>query len=130
MSSAADSIEEGKSAPLATGSGAPIEAAKEDALRQKQSNLQRIQLRKQAVRAWPREKKVEKLGVYSSCKADESCKCNGWKNPNPTGNPPRPDASQPVASLEDLCRYETIRMYFYSSSITSGSPNIALQLLV
>jgi len=102
MSSSADSSEESKGGSAAA---AGSDAAKEDALRQKQSNLQRIQLRKQAVRAWPRDKKVEKLGVYSSCKADESCKCNGWKNPNPPGNPPRPDASQPVASLDDPCRY-------------------------
>jgi histone acetyltransferase len=111
MSSTADSPDDAKTGSSAGNSGtgtsaagANSETAKEDALRQKQSNLQRIQLRKQAVRAWPREKKVEKLGVYSSCKADENCKCNGWKNPNPTGNPPRPDASQPVASLDDPCR--------------------------
>ena len=121
MSSTADSPEESpKSAPVAAGSGgapaagvASSDAAKEDALRQKQSNLQRIQMRKQAVRAWPREKKVEKLGVYSSCKADESCKCNGWKNPNPTGNPPRPDASQPVASLYDPCRFVVYILYLW-----------------
>jgi histone acetyltransferase len=114
MSAAADSPpEEGKTGQPA-GSGASEAAAKEDSLRQKQSNLQRIQLRKQAVRAWPRDKKVEKLGVYSSCKADESCKCNGWKNPNPTGNPPRPDASQPVASLDDHCRFTLIMTCYIS----------------
>ena len=48
-------------------------------------------IRKQSVRAWPAEKKIEKLGIYSSCKADENCKCNGWKNPNPPPNPPKPD---------------------------------------
>jgi len=73
-------------------------------MRQKQSNLQRIQHRKQSVRAWPSEKKIEKLGIYSSCKASEECKCNGWKNPNPPPNPPKPDASTLVSSLEDLCR--------------------------
>ena len=72
--------------------------------KQKQSNLQRIQLRKQSVRAWPAEKKIEKLGIYSSCKADENCKCNGWKNPNPPPNPPKPDAPSQVSSLNDPCR--------------------------
>ena len=72
--------------------------------KQKQSNLQRIQLRKQSVRAWPAEKKIEKLGIYSSCKADENCKCNGWKNPNPPPNPPKPDAPGQVSSLNDPCR--------------------------
>jgi histone acetyltransferase len=85
-------------------SGEASEEKKDDASRQKQSNLQRIQLRKQAVRAWPSDKKIEKLGIYSSCKADEECKCNGWKNPNPPPNPPKPDAAALVSSLQDLCR--------------------------
>ncbi len=87
---------------------------------QRKSNLQRIQQRKQAVRGWPQDKKIEKLAIYSSCRygADDAeaapsdaasgratgCKCNGWKNPNPTPNPPRPDAPQPVASREDPCK--------------------------
>lgn len=77
---------------------------KADENKQKQSNLQRIQLRKQSVRAWPAEKKIEKLGIYSSCKADENCKCNGWKNPNPPPNPPKPDVPGQVSSLDDPCR--------------------------
>ena len=44
---------------------------------QRQSNLQRIQNRKQLLRSWPKDKKLEKLAVYSSCKADDDCKCNG-----------------------------------------------------
>ena len=59
----------------------------EDLNKQRQSNLQRIQQRKQSVREWPKDKKLEKLAIYSSCKEDESCKCNGWKNPNPPPNP-------------------------------------------
>ncbi|XP_065053694.1 histone acetyltransferase KAT2A-like isoform X1 [Rhopilema esculentum] len=69
------------------------------------SNIQRILQKKAQVKAYPRLKKLEKLGVYSSCKADESCNCNGWKNPNP---PPQPgtkvDITQPFAKLEDCCR--------------------------
>ena len=57
-----------------------------------------------AFREWPRDKKMEKLAIYSSCKEDESCKCNGWKNPNPPPNPPRPDAPQPTSSPSDPCR--------------------------
>lgn len=36
--------------------------------------------------------------------AEDSCKCNGWKNPNPPPTPARVDASQPLASLTDPCR--------------------------
>ena len=57
--------------------------SREDRNKQKQSNLQRIQQRKQAVREWPADKKLEKLAIYSSCKADACSKCNQWKNPNP-----------------------------------------------
>lgn len=52
-------------------------SASSDANRQRQSNLQRIQQRKQALRSWPIDKKLEKLAIYSSCKADNECKCNG-----------------------------------------------------
>ncbi|XP_077978636.1 histone acetyltransferase KAT2A-like [Glandiceps talaboti] len=69
-------------------------------------NLQRIGQRKAQVKSYPRTKKLEKLGVYSSCKAEDSCKCNGWKNPNPppTPQPARIDIATPLASLTDPCR--------------------------
>ena len=54
--------------------------------RQRQSNLQRIQQRKQAVRGWPIDKKLEKLAIYSSCKVGDECKCNG--NTLPMAPPP------------------------------------------
>ena len=73
-------------------------AAASSAGGQRQSNLQRIQQRKQAVRGWPIDKKLEKLAIYSSCKIGDECKCNGWKNPNPAPNPPTPDAPAPSAS--------------------------------
>ena len=38
---------------------------KEDSNKQRQSNLQRIQQRKQSVREWPVDKKLEKLAIYS-----------------------------------------------------------------
>jgi len=82
----------------------PGDKSHDDPNKQRQSNLQRIQQRKQSVREWPRDKKMEKLAIYSSCKEDESCKCNGWKNPNPPPNPPRPDAPQPTSSPSDPCR--------------------------
>ena len=44
---------------------------------QRQSNLQRIQQRKAAVKSWPLDKKLEKLAIYSACKGDATCKCNG-----------------------------------------------------
>ena len=50
-------------------------------------NLQIFQQRKKAVRGLPLEKKLEKLAIYTSCKEDKECKCNGWKNPNPPTTP-------------------------------------------
>ncbi|KAK6170523.1 hypothetical protein SNE40_018897 [Patella caerulea] len=67
------------------------------------NNAQRIAQKKLQVTSFPRNKKLEKLAVYSSCKS-ESCKCNGWKNPNPPPTPSRVDVSQPLASLTDPCR--------------------------
>jgi len=86
------------------GEGGGPGRAEQDQNKQRQSNLQRIQERKQKVREWPRNKKMEKLAIYSSCKEDETCKCNGWKNPNPPPNPPRPDAAAPTSSPSDPCR--------------------------
>ncbi|XP_073486322.1 histone acetyltransferase KAT2B isoform X1 [Aquarana catesbeiana] len=64
----------------------------------------RIAAKKGQLRSAPRAKKLEKLGVYSACKADETCKCNGWKNPNPPPTPPRMDLQQTVVSLTEPCR--------------------------
>ncbi|KAK9396394.1 histone acetyltransferase KAT2B [Crotalus adamanteus] len=60
--------------------------------------------KKAQLRSAPRAKKLEKLGVYSACKAEDSCKCNGWKNPNPPPTPPRVDLQQSVVSLTEPCR--------------------------
>ena len=57
-------------------------SASSEANKQRQSNLQRIQQRKQALRCWPLDKKLEKLAIYSSCRADPDCKCNGEPNRN------------------------------------------------
>ncbi|KAG8572990.1 hypothetical protein GDO81_012240 [Engystomops pustulosus] len=64
----------------------------------------RIAAKKGQLRSAPRAKKLEKLGVYSACKADETCKCNGWKNPNPPPTPPRMDFQQTAVSLTEPCR--------------------------
>ncbi|XP_041039404.1 histone acetyltransferase KAT2B isoform X4 [Carcharodon carcharias] len=69
-----------------------------------QQQRERIALRKAQLRGYPRTKKLEKLGVYSACKAEESCKCNGWKNPNPPPTPPRISLQQTAVSLTELCR--------------------------
>uniref|UniRef100_A0A674I4Q8 histone acetyltransferase n=1 Tax=Terrapene triunguis TaxID=2587831 RepID=A0A674I4Q8_9SAUR len=44
---------------------------------------------------------LECLSVFS---AEESCKCNGWKNPNPPPTPPRADLQQTIVSLTEPCR--------------------------
>jgi len=100
-------------------SDSPQEGGKEDTNKQRQSNLQRIQQRKQSVREWPQDKKMEKLAIYSSCKADDSCKCNGWKNPNPAPNPPRPDAPTPTSTPTDPCRTCTHPLSSHVSHLTS-----------
>ncbi|XP_030645077.1 histone acetyltransferase KAT2B [Chanos chanos] len=68
----------------------------------------RIAVKKAQLRASPRPKKLEKLGVYSSCKAEGACKCNGWKSQNPPPTPPPPTpprAEQPTAvNLQEPCR--------------------------
>ncbi|XP_046862597.1 histone acetyltransferase KAT2B-like isoform X2 [Xenia sp. Carnegie-2017] len=46
----------------------------------RQSHLTRISNRKNQMRALTRQKKLEKLANYSQCKADEQCKCTGWKS--------------------------------------------------
>ncbi|XP_047136473.1 histone acetyltransferase KAT2A isoform X2 [Hydra vulgaris] len=49
------------------------------------TNIQRITQKKAQVKAYPKNIKLEKLAVYSSCKAAvDACSCSGWKNPNPT----------------------------------------------
>ncbi|XP_032868037.1 histone acetyltransferase KAT2B isoform X1 [Amblyraja radiata] len=69
-----------------------------------QQQRERIALRKAQLRGCPRTKKLEKLGVYSACKAEESCKCNGWKNRNPPPTPPRVNVQQTAVSLAEPCR--------------------------
>nr|XP_020759569.1 histone acetyltransferase KAT2B isoform X6 [Odocoileus virginianus texanus] len=42
--------------------------------------------------------------VSEDQQAEESCKCNGWKNPNPSPTPPRADLQQIIVSLTESCR--------------------------
>lgn len=54
------------------------------------NNLQRILARKNQVKSWQIEKKIEKLAIYSCCRnvdttSNATCKCLGWKNPNTNG---------------------------------------------
>ncbi|KAJ8980630.1 hypothetical protein NQ317_011706 [Molorchus minor] len=60
------------------------------------SNLQKIQQKKQAVFAFPYNKKLLKLAVYSKCQGD-NCDCMGWK---------RTDNSQISPTFTDPCRCE------------------------
>ncbi|XP_026736170.1 histone acetyltransferase KAT2A isoform X1 [Trichoplusia ni] len=71
----------------------------------RQSNLQRIQQRKQQVYNWPHNKKLLKLAIYSECQTPD-CNCNGWKTPVPqpaAKGQPRAD-NQPLANFNDPCR--------------------------
>uniref|UniRef100_A0A6Q2YZZ0 Histone acetyltransferase n=1 Tax=Esox lucius TaxID=8010 RepID=A0A6Q2YZZ0_ESOLU len=64
----------------------------------------RIAVKKAQLRSSPRPKKLEKLGVYSSCKAEGACKCNGWKSQNPPPTPPRMDQQPNTVNLQERCR--------------------------
>lgn len=64
----------------------------------------RIAVKKAQLRSSPRPKKLEKLGVYSSCKAEGPCKCNGWKSQNPPPTPPRTDQQSSTVNLQEPCR--------------------------
>ncbi|XP_051872538.1 histone acetyltransferase KAT2B isoform X2 [Pristis pectinata] len=92
------------SVPL-LGCAAAAESGRSAGSGSQQQQRERIALRKAQLRSYPRTKKLEKLGVYSACKAEESCKCNGWKNPNPPPAPPRVNFQQSAVSLtEEPCR--------------------------
>ncbi|XP_071519854.1 histone acetyltransferase KAT2A [Panulirus ornatus] len=93
------------------------------------SNVQRIQQKKAQVRAWPRDKKLEKLAIYSSCRADENCKCNGWKNPTPPAHPARPDTPQPAAPPSQPCRCCTHTLGDHVSHLESASDDDLDRLL-
>uniref|UniRef100_A0A3Q2PF57 K(lysine) acetyltransferase 2A n=1 Tax=Fundulus heteroclitus TaxID=8078 RepID=A0A3Q2PF57_FUNHE len=87
------------SGAAAAGSG----TGNSDPVRPGLSQQQRASQKKAQVRAFPRAKKLEKLGVFSACKAIDTCKCNGWKNPNPP-SATRMDLQQQAASLSEPCR--------------------------
>uniref|UniRef100_A0A3B4FU48 Histone acetyltransferase n=1 Tax=Pundamilia nyererei TaxID=303518 RepID=A0A3B4FU48_9CICH len=89
----------GSSTTTTAGSG----SGNSDPVRPGLSQQQRASQKKAQVRAFPRAKKLEKLGVFSACKANDTCKCNGWKNPNPP-SATRIDLQQQAASLSEPCR--------------------------
>uniref|UniRef100_A0A674CXI1 histone acetyltransferase n=1 Tax=Salmo trutta TaxID=8032 RepID=A0A674CXI1_SALTR len=84
----------------AVGSG----SGNSDPVRPGLSQQQRASQKKAQVRAFPRAKKLEKLGVFSACKASDTCKCNGWKNPQPPTATRSVDLQQQAASLSESCR--------------------------
>ncbi|XP_059410611.1 LOW QUALITY PROTEIN: histone acetyltransferase KAT2A-like [Carassius carassius] len=86
-----------------TGSTPNPGAASSDPARPGLSQQQWSSQKKAQVRSFPRAKKLEKLGVFSSCKANDACKCNGWKNPNPP-TAARMELQQQAASLTEACR--------------------------
>lgn len=70
----------------------------------RQSNLLRIQQRKQQIFNWPQIKKLLKLSTYSACQAAE-CKCTGWKNAQPIVKSQRGDVQQqPVINILNPCK--------------------------
>ncbi|XP_023665415.1 histone acetyltransferase KAT2B [Paramormyrops kingsleyae] len=63
-----------------------------------------IAVKKAQLCSSPRPKKLEKLGVYSSCKAEGACKCNGWKSQNPPPTPPSTEQQSAAVNLTEPCR--------------------------
>lgn len=60
----------------------------------RQTNLQRIQQRKQTVLSFPYNRKLLKLAIYSKCQCDK-CDCIGWK---------KTENALPTTSFNDPCR--------------------------
>ncbi|XP_075033022.1 histone acetyltransferase KAT2A isoform X2 [Mixophyes fleayi] len=102
-SQARSSLQSPATGQSGTSAAAGSTSSSSDPARPGLSQQQRASQRKAQVRALPRAKKLEKLGVFSACKANDICKCNGWKNPNPQ-TAPRMDLQQPAASLSEPCR--------------------------
>lgn len=68
-----------------------------------QTNLQRIKQQKQDVYNWPRNKKLFKLAMFSSCQT-EACECNGWKIPAHLVRAQKTDFTQPLEQFTEPCR--------------------------
>lgn len=94
----------------------------------RQSNLQRIQARKQQVYNWPHNKKLLKLAIYSACQTQE-CACNGWKTPVPVKGVQRVDSTQPLASFTDPCRNCAHSLECHVSHLAACSPQEVNRLL-
>ncbi|XP_050452975.1 histone acetyltransferase KAT2A-like [Cataglyphis hispanica] len=69
----------------------------------RQTNLLKIQQRKQQMYNCPQIKKLLKLANYSACQA-EDCKCNGWKNAQPITKSQKGETQQPVINFFDPCK--------------------------
>jgi len=95
------------------------------------NNIQKIKLRKQQVQEWSNSRKLEKLAIYSSCKAEESCKCNGWKNPTtpPNVNNAIGFNSLPPANMNDPCRSCAHSLSDHVSHLLNASEEELNQLL-
>ncbi|CAG2163838.1 unnamed protein product, partial [Oppiella nova] len=98
----------GTNASTSSGSSTSGSTTTEPSIQQK-NNLQRIALKKHQLKTWTRSKKLEKLAVYSQCRAaDNTCKCNGWKNPNNNPIPPsdrhHDRHNNAVSQMTDPCR--------------------------
>ncbi|TRY59824.1 hypothetical protein DNTS_035249 [Danionella cerebrum] len=99
----ADSVAQSSAQPRPQTSGMASTNTNSDPARPGLSQQQWSSQKKAQVRSFPRAKKLEKLGVFSSCKANDTCKCNGWKNPNPP-TAARMELHHQAASLTESCR--------------------------
>ncbi|XP_075217485.1 gcn5 acetyltransferase [Lycorma delicatula] len=79
----------------------------------RQSNLQRVQQRKQQVYSWSQNKKLLKLAIYSACQT-EGCKCSGWKV-SPAQRANKTDG--PIATFADPCHSCTHQLSLHISHV-------------
>ncbi|KAB7507260.1 Histone acetyltransferase KAT2A [Armadillidium nasatum] len=66
------------------------------------TNSMKIQMKKAQMRAWPREKKIEKIACYSACKINEECRCTSFKIESQLHTLPV-DGIAPVSQPSDTC---------------------------
>ncbi|EFN77335.1 General control of amino acid synthesis protein 5-like 2 [Harpegnathos saltator] len=69
----------------------------------RQSNLQRIQQRKQQMFNWPQMKKLLRLATYSACQIPE-CKCTAWKHTESIVKSQKDDIQHLVIDFLDPCK--------------------------
>lgn len=95
----------------------------------RQTNLMRIQQRKQQMFNWPRVRKLLKLASYSTCQLEE-CKCLNWKNARTAVDQQKGEVQQqPVINFFDPCKICTHSLENHIKHLASQSDEDLNRLL-